>query len=576
MTISQPLSAPDAPARPVVWSIAGLDTSGGAGLSADQRAADALGVHLCPIAAVLTAQHSRGVEALFPVPPEQLQAQLSALATDLPPRVIKTGLLGSVAAVQIVARWVDHFRASTPPGLDPHRHLALVIDPVLGASAGGTPFSTEAVLEAYRQWLLPRATVVTPNRAEARRLLKRPGGHGAPRQDLPALAVDLMALGARSVVITGGDAPHHHPTGPASASWCVDWLATPQAHGWLCAPRIDTPHHHGTGCTFATGVAGAWARGHVDADAVVLAHMLTRDALAGAHAAGAGAGPVKARDGFALPGRAGLPWLGLGDELPWQLLHGAPTSETAPADALRIPPLFAPFRAPCDGLYGILPDGDELGHAVAAGLRLVQLRHKPRDGLNHHLAQSLSHCAQHGAQLFVNDHWRDALALPPRVSAEPGFRLGLHLGQEDLLALSLDDRQRLLAERDRVMLGLSSHSLWELARAAGCGASLIACGPVMPTTTKDMPWRPQGEHNLRWWVAHSPAPVVAIGGLLTAQDVARFAACGPAAVCVVRGLGQGAHDMAGRIPPLRAAAATPQDGRPAPALPEPVLDTGPG
>lgn len=238
MTISQPLSAPDAPARPVVWSIAGLDTSGGAGLSADQRAADALGVHLCPIAAVLTAQHSRGVEALFPVPPEQLQAQLSALATDLPPRVIKTGLLGSVAAVQIVARWVDHFRASTPPGLDPHRHLALVIDPVLGASAGGTPFSTEAVLEAYRQWLLPRATVVTPNRAEARRLLKRPGGHGAPRQDLPALAVDLMALG-RAAWSSRVATPRITRRGrlPQAGAW-TGWPPRRPMAG--CAPRAST------------------------------------------------------------------------------------------------------------------------------------------------------------------------------------------------------------------------------------------------------------------------------------------------------------------------------------------------
>ncbi|WP_298009022.1 bifunctional hydroxymethylpyrimidine kinase/phosphomethylpyrimidine kinase [uncultured Aquabacterium sp.] len=565
-------STPTAAARPVVWSIAGLDPAGGAGLSADQRAADALGVHLCPVAAVLTAQHSQGVTALFSVPPEQLHAQLAALAEDLPPRVIKTGLLGSVAAVQAVARWVDHFRAQTPPGADPHRQLALVVDPVLGASAGGVPFSTEAVLEAYRQWLLPRATVVTPNRAEARRLLKQQGGHTGSRQELPALAVGLMGLGARSVVITGGDAPPH-AADDSHPGWCLDWLASVQAHGWLCARRIDTPHHHGTGCTFATGVAAAWALGHVEADAIVLAHMLTRDALAASHVAGQGAGPVKARAGFASPGRARLPWLGLGDELPWQLSHAQPVRETAPGTCPA--PLFAPFRAPCDGLYGILPDSQELGHALNAGLRLVQLRHKAREGLDAHLAHSLSLCAERGAQLFVNDHWRDALALPPRVSAAPGFRLGLHLGQEDLLALSAADKAMLLAERDRVMLGLSSHSLWELSRAAGCGASLIACGPVMPTTTKDMPWRPQGEHNLRWWVEHSPAPVVAIGGLLTPQEVARFAACGPAAVCVVRGLGEGASEMAARAPALRAAAATPRDGRPTPALPAPVLDTGP-
>ena len=155
----------------------------------------------------------------------------------------------------------------------------------------------------------------------------------------------------------------------------------------------------------------------------------------------------------------------------------------------------------------------------------------------------------------------------------PGFRLGVHLGQEDLQALSADDRARLLAERDRIMLGLSSHSLWELARAAGCGASLIACGPVQATTTKDMPWQPQGEDNLRWWLAHSPAPVVAIGGLLTPADVRRFAACGPAAICVVRALGLHAQDMAHAVPALRSAVRVGRHERrdEAIALPHPVL-----
>ena len=542
---------------PIVWSIAGLDTAGGAGLSADQRAADALGVHLCPVAAALTAQHSQGVAAVWPVPPDPLQAQLQALAEDMPPSVIKTGLLGSVAAVRLVAQCVDHARARTPPGQDPHRQLALVVDPVLGASAGGAAFADDDVRQAYRQWLLPRATVLTPNRADARLLLQQAGGHGGPRDELPALAAALRALGARSVVITGGDAPDEVPS-PHGQAWCLDWLDTPQAQGWLCAPRLDAPHHHGSGCTFASGVAGAWALGHTDADAIVLAHMLTRQALAQGHAAGRGAGPVQARAGFAAgPARGGasLPWLGLGTDLPWQLSLGTPRASDNSATP-GTPPLFAPFTPPTDGLYGILPDHALLQSALATGLRCVQLRHKhpaSPQALQAQLDASLADAAQAGAQLFVNDHWRAALALPPRVAAEPGFRLGVHLGQEDLQALSPNDRARLLAERDRIMLGLSSHSLWELARAAGCGASLIACGPVQATTTKDMPWQPQGKRNLRWWLAHSPAPVVAIGGLLTPADVRRFAACQPAAVCVVRGLGLNAAAMQAAVPALRSA-----------------------
>ncbi|PTT76986.1 phosphomethylpyrimidine kinase, partial [Pelomonas sp. HMWF004] len=157
-------------AAPIVWSIAGLDSGGGAGLSADQRAADAAGVHLCPVAAALTAQSSVAVTGIFPVPPEQLDAQLAALADDLPPQALKTGLLGGVAQLRVVTRWVDRLRERGP--------VALVVDPVLKASTGAA-FADEAMLRAYREELLPRATVVTPNAREAERLV---GEGGAPEQ----------------------------------------------------------------------------------------------------------------------------------------------------------------------------------------------------------------------------------------------------------------------------------------------------------------------------------------------------------------------------------------------------------
>ncbi|MGE0111062.1 bifunctional hydroxymethylpyrimidine kinase/phosphomethylpyrimidine kinase [Aquabacterium sp.] len=561
---------------PVIWSIAGQDSAGGAGLSADQRAADALGVHLCPVVSALTAQHSREVEAVFPVPAAQLESQLRALSGDLPPRAIKTGLLGSVTAIETVARWVDHWRAQTPAGSDPHRQLALIVDPVLDASAGGTPFSDEAIVAAYRTLLLPRATVITPNRAEARRLLGEPATHDGPAAALPALARALRTLGARSVVITGGDAPMRSD-GRTSAH-CLDWLDSPHAQGWLTAPRVPTPHTHGTGCTFASGVAAAWALGHVEADAIVLARMLTHHALARSHAAGQGAGPVMAHADFAAGAQAGgapLPWLGLGEALPWQLTLGD-------ADAPVPAPLFQPFAPPPDGLYGIVPDSVQLGHALQAGLRCVQLRHKNHIGLQAHLDRSVALCQAQSAQLFINDHWRAALqTLAHRFETEssgPNAAVGLHLGQEDLLALDASDRHTLLDARQRLMLGLSSHSLWELARAAGCGASLIACGPVQPTTTKDMPWVPQGTDNLSWWVRHSPAPVVAIGGLLTPDDVQGVGRCHPAAACVVRGLGQDLPNMQAQVPRLQQAWQTARRAAPvAPArLPHPCLPTHSG
>jgi len=475
---------------PILWSIAGLDSGGGAGFSADQRAADASGVHLCPVAASLTAQNSVAVEAIFPVPPEQLEAQLAALADDMPPAAIKTGLLGGVEQLRVVTRWVDRLRERAP--------VALVVDPVLRASTGAT-LAGEALLRAYREELLPRASVVTPNRSEAARL------SGAT--DAPAQAAALQALGTPSVCITGGD---------SSGSLALDWLASPEASGWLALPRRGARNNHGTGCSFASALAAALARGFVAADAAVLAKMLTTSALSEDPASpGAGAGPVQPQPGF-IHDASLLP--ALFDTAParWLGRHAGPPA--------------------VQGVYGITDSGHHAAELFAQGLAAVQLRLKRGEAeadwparLQAELRPARAAARRFNATLILNDHWREALA------AGVDF---VHLGQEDLLALSEADRLELAEARARggLRLGLSSHSLWELARAAAWAPDYIACGPVWPTLTKVMPWRPQGLDNLAWWAAMAPAPVVGIGGVMAPEQLASIAATGASAGCVVRGL----------------------------------------
>jgi hydroxymethylpyrimidine kinase/phosphomethylpyrimidine kinase/thiamine-phosphate diphosphorylase len=133
-----------------------------------------------------------------------------------------------------------------------------------------------------------------------------------------------------------------------------------------------------------------------------------------------------------------------------------------------------------------------------------------------------------GGTLVLNDHLAIAL--------ERGIDF-VHLGQEDLDALDAGARERLDEARSRgLRLGISSHSPWELARARGWAPDYVACGPVWPTTTKAMPWRPQGLENLRWWVSVAGAPVVAIGGLTTFERLAAAARCGAAAGAMARAL----------------------------------------
>ena len=496
------------PVPPIIWSIAGTDSGGGAGLGADQRAADAFGVHLCPVVAAVTAQHSRAVTHVEPLSAALIDAQLRALADDMPPKVIKTGLLGGAEQVRTVARWVDRLRESGP--------LALVVDPVLGATSGSS-FADASTLRAYRDELLPRATVITPNGPEAWRLLD----DAATTQPddaavAPELARRLRAAGVGAVCITGGD--------ENTGDQVLDWVDTSQARGWLSLPRVITPHHHGTGCTFAASLAAALALGFVAADAAVLAKMATTHALRRGHRAGLGCGPVKAAAGFATNSSL-LPQMSWGE-----LIHVV----------TPMPVVARPL-----GLYAIVDSALRVEQVLASGVRTVQLRIKTLGApdtawhayLRDAITRSVAACRAAGAELFINDHWEVAQTL----GAD-----GVHLGQEDLLAMGDDGRRALRVSG--LSVGVSSHSLWELCRARTLAPRYVACGPVWPTLTKTMPWRAQGLVNLAWWIRMAGAPVAAIGGILNAEQVKAAASYGADGVCVVRAL---TDDPARTVPALQ-------------------------
>ena len=491
--------------RPVVWSIAGSDSGAGAGVQADLRAFDTFDVHGCTVIATITAQNSVRVERVEPVAVDLLDAQLAALASDLAPRAIKTGLLGSVENVRCVAQWLNRLRRD--------RSVALVIDPVWRASTGAD-LSSHALREALLHDLLPLADVITPNRAEAAWLL---GWNPATLVDDPAeverAAAALRALGPRAVVITGGD---------AGGRRSLDWMDTAQAQGWLALPRVDTPHHHGSGCVFAASVAAALALDFCAADAVVIAKMSTTQALRQAVAAGQGAGAVRPQRGF-----------GLHPEL-LPSLHADAQATDGPG--------FAPLTDRRMGLYAVVDSAQWVEHVLAAGVRTVQLRAK--EGTREHLSQEIARCVRAarsvGAQLFINDHWQLAI--------EHGA-YGVHLGQEDVVDADLP-----ALRRAGLRLGLSTHSYWEVCRAHACVPSYIACGPIHATTTKDMPWRPQGPGNLAYWCAVLREPVVAIAGM-DAPRSHEAVRCGAAGVAVLRGITQ-VSDPARAVQALQAAVAS--------------------
>lgn len=252
-----------------VLTIAGSDSSAGAGVQADLKTIAALGLYgTCAITAV-TAQNTLGVTSAYELPPEVVAAQIEAVVTDIRPDAVKTGMLANAGIIEVVAAKVRQHAL-------PH----LVVDPVMVAKSGARLLREDAV-RALCDLLLPLAEVVTPNIPEAEALVgRRLAGDDEVRQ----AAKEIVARGCRAVVIKGG-----HRGG---AGVVVDVLYDGRDFREYSAPRIDTKNTHGTGCTFASAIAAYLALGRGVPEAVAEARSYLQAALEHAYPIGQGQGPV--------------------------------------------------------------------------------------------------------------------------------------------------------------------------------------------------------------------------------------------------------------------------------------------
>jgi hydroxymethylpyrimidine/phosphomethylpyrimidine kinase len=265
--MKSPSASPAAPAS-IALTIAGSDSSGGAGIQADLKTFSALGVYGASAITALTAQNTRGVRGIFEVPADFVVAQIDAVMSDLDVRAAKTGMLANGAIVSAVARALDACPA-----------VPLVCDPVMVATSGDVLLAPDAVA-AYKDQLIPRATLITPNLPEAARLLE--ALPAATLSEMEEQARALLKLGSSAVLLKGG-----HATGGVA----IDILAWKGRLERLEAPRIETPHTHGTGCTLSAAVAALLARGAGLEEAVRGAKTFVWRALA----AGAGLGVGRGR-----------------------------------------------------------------------------------------------------------------------------------------------------------------------------------------------------------------------------------------------------------------------------------------
>ena len=253
--------------------IAGSDSGGGAGIQGDIKTVHALGGYAMTAITALTAQNTRGVFGIHPVPDDFIAQQITLCLTDIGADAIKTGMLHSAEVIETIAATLDRNGAEKIP---------LILDPVMTAK-GGAPLLAAAALAALKTHLIPRAAILTPNIPEAELLLGRAIDLEGTA-DMVRATEELLALGAGAVLLKGGHTDH---------TTLTDILVTRhEAPIFLTAPRRATRHTHGTGCAFASAIATGIGQGMVLDDAVHRAHAYVQGAIARAPGFGGGNGPL--------------------------------------------------------------------------------------------------------------------------------------------------------------------------------------------------------------------------------------------------------------------------------------------
>jgi len=254
---------------PRLLVIAGSDSSGGAGIQADLKTAQAFGVYAQTAITAVTVQNTLGVTGAHVVPPQIVRDQIIACLSDIGADAIKTGMLGSAEMVEMVATTL----AEHAPG------IPLVVDPVMVAK-GGSPLLEEAAVTALKKKLLPMATLLTPNLPEAEALT---GILPQSEHRLRNAAMVFKMLRVENVLFKGG---HGEDRIVCDVLWTAGEFIDFEA------PRQDTRHTHGTGCTMATAIACGLAQKLPLKDAVARAHAYVQQAIRNAPGLGGGHGPL--------------------------------------------------------------------------------------------------------------------------------------------------------------------------------------------------------------------------------------------------------------------------------------------
>ena len=253
-------------------TIAGSDSSGGAGIQADIKTMTANGVYAMSAVTALTAQNTTGVTGIMEVSPDFLKAQIAAVATDIFPDAVKVGMVSSAALIQVIADSIKEFKFKN-----------VVVDPVMVATSGAKLISDDAIL-TLKERLLPLATVITPNIPEAEVLC---GNLIHSPADMEAAAQNIFSQFGAAVLLKGG-----HNLNDANDYLFGNICGGERMGRWINGKRINNPNTHGTGCTLSSAIASNLAKGKSLVESAQSAKNYLTGALAAMLDLGKGSGPM--------------------------------------------------------------------------------------------------------------------------------------------------------------------------------------------------------------------------------------------------------------------------------------------
>ena len=269
---STPISLKQSPSIPIVLTIAGSDSGGGAGIQADIKAISATGSYACTVITAITAQNTLGVSAIFPIPLEHVEKQLDAVFSDLNIVAVKIGMLADSEIIKVVAAKIKQYKPDF-----------LVVDPVMIATSGDLLLQ-ESAISTLKSVLLPLADLITPNLSEGAALI----GSDVPtnEDEMGSMISELRQLNVNAVLLKGGHLEQDENSN--------DLLIFQDHVEQLTAKRINTHNTHGTGCTLSSAIASYLAQGHDLLQAVKLGKKYISNAIAHADELdiGSGHGPV--------------------------------------------------------------------------------------------------------------------------------------------------------------------------------------------------------------------------------------------------------------------------------------------